>query len=60
MVLHVDGSVVTNLGQSGFGGLLRDHERNFHFDFYWSIGLSNVLYVEIASSLNWYKIVLAN
>jgi len=42
MVSNVDGSVVVNPGQLGFWGLVKNDEGNFHFDFYGSIGSSNI------------------
>jgi len=41
MIFNVDGSILTNPGKVDYGGLVRS------FVFYSSIGLSNVLHVEI-------------
>lgn len=47
LVLNVDGSAVTNPGQTGFRGLARDHDGSFAFGFCGSLGISNILHAEI-------------
>jgi hypothetical protein len=47
MVLNVNGSALTNPGKAGYGRLVRNFEGKFQFAFYGSVGLSNILHVEI-------------
>jgi len=47
MILNVDGSALTNPGKVGHGGLIRKHDDSFQLGFFESVGISNILHVEI-------------
>nr|KYP44262.1 14.7 kDa ribonuclease H-like protein [Cajanus cajan] len=59
VTLNVDGSALTNPGDSGYGGLVRDHEGKFILGFYGSIGVSNNIHAEIMALLKGLEICWA-
>jgi len=51
LVRNVEGSALTNPGQAGYGGIVRNFDEKFMFGFYGSVGLSNILHAEIQALL---------
>jgi len=47
IVLTVDESALTNLEKAGYGGLIRKHGGNFLLTLFGSVGILNILHVEI-------------
>jgi hypothetical protein len=51
---------LTNPGFAGYGGLIHKYDDNFQIDFFGTVGISNILHVEIQARLEvgYRKIVL--
>jgi hypothetical protein len=47
MIMNVGGSSISNLGVSGFGGLIRNSDGVWVHDFAGNIGFSNILHAEL-------------
>jgi hypothetical protein len=51
IILNVDGSALNNSEKVGYGGLIRKHDGSFLCGFFGSVGISNILHVEIGKNL---------
>lgn len=51
VVLNVDGSALSNPGQAGFGGLVRNSSGKFLLSFYGSLGVSDIMHAEVVALL---------
>lgn len=56
VVLNVDGSALSNPGQTGVGGLVRNSSGEFLFGYYGSVGYSDIMHVEVVALLRGIKL----
>jgi len=56
MILNIDESMLTNPWKAGYGGLILKHNGSFQLGLYGSVGISNILHVEIQVLLSGVKL----